>query len=799
MQKVILYIQPQLRTTTTAQDYVRVDLMEEELITLTQVIQDVRDIDKVFTDYSRTFNLPASKTNNKIFKWWYNPDVEGFDNQIMCNARIELNHFAFKDGKIRLEEVVLKKGEPSIYKVTFFGNTLSLTDLIGEDELDNLVWLENFNHDHTDANILTGLQTGFSPTVDSVTYTNAVIYPLISQNQQYSYNSTGFDTLITSGSATTSASNKLTDSNNNFSSVVLIGDLVKNTTDTTYARITGIDDNDTLSISANIMATGENYQIYRTNQGNIANTSSSSDLNYNRHGVFPEDLKPAIKATVIIKAIEEQYGITFKTSEFFDSTEFSTLYLWMQRETTKIDPPYGLTIDNETFTCTPNASYPTSCTEFATFEFATFDKGVFKIEQPAINDGAFFIYEATVTPTTSDIYTVEIVDLLTGFVWSSKTGTGAMDVLYYSIFWDSLEIGDKRHLATRVTAPTGLNFSLSIEVQYDDYFVGNPTRTRYMATYSSTTSPLVAAAPLMRFESNMPKMKIIDFLNSLFRCFNLTAYLNFDNEVVVQTLDNYYAAGDTLDITEYVKTDQNTVGKVVPFNEINFNYPEPTAILGQQYLNNNEQVYGSLKYKRNASEVKKYDVNTLFQHMLYERLTDLSSGSNTEAQYGLAQDLDLNAVMVQPLLFYAIRQTSISDTISFIASNRNEDGSLPDTGTRTTISNYWMPHNANTLGSATTAPTYNLNFGSEINSYTLTDYGGNNNSLFQTYYDNYIVRIFNKKTRIFKYGAILPLKIILQLTLNDKIVIGTRDYTINKMTIKLQSGETSLELLNEPS
>ena len=80
MQKVILYIQPQLRNTTTTQDFVRVDLMEEDLIELTQVIQDIKDIDKVFTDYSRTFNLPASKTNSKIFKHWYNPEIDGFDN-----------------------------------------------------------------------------------------------------------------------------------------------------------------------------------------------------------------------------------------------------------------------------------------------------------------------------------------------------------------------------------------------------------------------------------------------------------------------------------------------------------------------------------------------------------------------------------------------------------------------------------------------------------------------------------------------------------------------------------------------
>jgi len=58
MQKVVLYIQPQQTAiSTTEEDFVRLDLMEEELISLTQVIQDVKDIDKLFTDYSRTFNF----------------------------------------------------------------------------------------------------------------------------------------------------------------------------------------------------------------------------------------------------------------------------------------------------------------------------------------------------------------------------------------------------------------------------------------------------------------------------------------------------------------------------------------------------------------------------------------------------------------------------------------------------------------------------------------------------------------------------------------------------------------------
>ena len=105
----------------------------------------------------------------------------------------------------------------------------------------------------------------------------------------------------------------------------------------------------------------------------------------------------------------------------------------------------------------------------------------------------------------------------------------------------------------------------------------------------------------------------------------------------------------------------------------------------------------------------------------------------------------------------------------------------------------------NEVGNSQTPPTHNLNFGSEINTYTLTDYSGNNNSLFQTYYQNYITRVFNTRTRLFKFDAVLPLKVLLTLTLDDLVIIGDRTYTINKMTTKLQSGETSFELLNEPT
>ena len=54
-----------------------VDLFKDESVTLTQSLQDVKDIEKVFTDFSRTFSVPASRTNNKIFGHFYNYHIVG--------------------------------------------------------------------------------------------------------------------------------------------------------------------------------------------------------------------------------------------------------------------------------------------------------------------------------------------------------------------------------------------------------------------------------------------------------------------------------------------------------------------------------------------------------------------------------------------------------------------------------------------------------------------------------------------------------------------------------------------------
>ena len=172
MQNIQLYIEGQ-----------RVDMFKDESVVITQSIKNVQDLDKVFTDFSRTFSLPATKINNKIFKHYYNFDIiGGFDARIKKDSNIELNSLPFRDGKIKLEGVDLKDSKPHTYRITFFGNTVTLKDLFGDDKLSSLSSLTAFNQSYDSASIKDGLQAN--------SLLNDVIVPLITHTKRLFYDST---------------------------------------------------------------------------------------------------------------------------------------------------------------------------------------------------------------------------------------------------------------------------------------------------------------------------------------------------------------------------------------------------------------------------------------------------------------------------------------------------------------------------------------------------------------------------------------------------------------------------------
>ena len=172
----------------------RIELFKDESVTITQSLQDVKDIAKVFSDYSQTFNVPASKKNNRVFEHFYNYHINIFDARRKKDAKLYLNHQLFKEGKIKLEGTTLKNNKAHTYKLTFFGSGVNLKDILGEDKLDALVGLNEFNFDYTTANLKAYMSDGLDVLAFGEDFEDAIVVPLISAKKRFIFDSAGTNT-----------------------------------------------------------------------------------------------------------------------------------------------------------------------------------------------------------------------------------------------------------------------------------------------------------------------------------------------------------------------------------------------------------------------------------------------------------------------------------------------------------------------------------------------------------------------------------------------------------------------------
>ena len=160
----------------------RLDLFSDEVVSLTQTIQNVKQVDKIFTSFSKTFSVPASSNNNKIFKHYYNFNITGgYDARLKKAGRIELNTIPFKSGLIKLEGVDMKNNLAHTYRITFFGNTVELPDILGDDKLGSLPFSEaKYNLTYDGPTIKTKLEiaTGSNAEIITplITHTDALYY-----------------------------------------------------------------------------------------------------------------------------------------------------------------------------------------------------------------------------------------------------------------------------------------------------------------------------------------------------------------------------------------------------------------------------------------------------------------------------------------------------------------------------------------------------------------------------------------------------------------------------------------------
>ena len=697
MQVIQLYIDGQ-----------RVDMFEDESIQLTSSIQDIKDISKVFTDYSQTFNVPASKTNNKIFKHYYNNAIQnGYDARFRSEAIIELNHLPFKKGTIRLNKVKMRNNKAYSYELTFFGSIVTLSRILGDDKIKNLD-LSAYDHEWTYDNILQGLETGLEFNGD----TAAVIYPLISPKRRF------------------------------------------------------------------IFDTDPNYSPISDNYANIGGATALG-------GIRPQDLKPAIRLIRLIEAIEDDYPLKF-SRDFFGSSVFNDLYMWMHRGAGSIS--YSEGVDTTNIGDWVDDEVNSTCDPF----------------ENRINFvGDYFTFTATNSNTVNYVQALiefEITPADLGSTFSYKI----VDLVSDTTLFEEQDVVGVRNAAYILTAPDGedsRDFQIQVQISTQDGsgFVGYDARW-YIVTYfirpsdnkvDCSTSQLYYSLDQIMisdvlFSNQTPDLKLIDFLTGLFKMFNLTAYVDDDGVIVVNTLNDYYGTYEDAvkhDITDYIKVDTSTVERVPLYSNIEFKFQDPETFLAVEFLEMNDEQFGSETFnviiENEYIDGENYEIELPFEKVIYERLTDDFNGNDTPACYGYFVSENEETIKGNPLIFFNVNESVPDGNMYF----RSADGV-----TNASLYTYNRPSNVTSDESQT------MNFDEENDEFNLIY---NDNSLFKTYYESYISGVFNKYNRITKISALLPIRVISKYKLNDRFLINGESYRINSITSNLMNGNSELELIED--
>ena len=496
---------------------------------------------------------------------------------------------------------------------------------------------------------------------------------------------------------------------------------------------------------------------YNGNGADPVQTPTLSNIAFNSGGltgVVWNDLKPSISLLPIIEAIETKYNLTF-SRDFFGREEFTKLYLYLNNQ-----------VDSEI----------TKTRQLINWDSGNgSDFGLDNSTDTWINevtDDTSYEYRISITPDVSfdDIeYDIVVTNFDEEIYRKSSVGN-------FTDSFNKVPFGNFS-LKFYIQSNSSIQYSASILLRRKIVLGGNFDRQSFASSNFLIDD--------FNTSVNLPKIKTMDFLRGLFQMFKLIVIAQDNGTIYVNTINDYYAEGKLIDLTDYVNANDYDVERGKLLNPINFKFQDPTTLLNTQFDNNTGQGYGDeeliLEDEDGAQlDGESFEVSLPFEQLVYERLLDITDNSNTNIMYAGVFDENIEGVNPKPHLFYNQNVSVGSKTVGFI----NDVGAKEELSTTINIPSH-------TLGFE--SPQFSTIFGKEFN-----EWDGNiiNNTLYSNYYSNYITSVFNIKKRSFKYEANIPLRLQLKMGLNDVIQIENNYYRLENYTFNLLSGKTTLNLIN---
>jgi len=474
----------------------------------------------------------------------------------------------------------------------------------------------------------------------------------------------------------------------------------------------------------------------------IGTSLEDDDIKYylgNDKGVNYKELKPAIKVNDIIEAIETHYGITFSNNFFNTNNHVDELFLWLSKEKGNIK------------------AYSDELTVFSDINFL---------------GGAFNFFTFGVTPEVgyeAIEYRIRIENVTTG---NSTT---------YNL------TGSSNNPPIFITTGVGIyNIHVSSIVEF-----------KFVAGYNVSGQGLSGTTPVTTITngnttiaSNLPDMTVTEFVGGLVKAFNLVVEPLSATSFNLTPLNEWYEEGVAKDITKYIDISDLTINKPSLYKRINFTYQETDTIIGEEFRETNKIGYGDLEAEF-IYDGGTLDISLPFENVMLENISSVLDNSFSNVLVGKIIDKDLDATEIKPFLFYNRNVTNLTDGLGFIDHN----------DTLSEITSYLNVGQENKT--VTADITQSLNWGEEISTFNFAPPPLNENSelgskvsLYSNYWEDYITDLYDNKRRVYKFDAIMPLSVITNISLNDKLIIRDRVYIINTINTNLTTGKVRLELLN---
>ena len=483
------------------------------------------------------------------------------------------------------------------------------------------------------------------------------------------------------------------------------------------------------------------------------------DITQNAHPIFYNELFPAIKVEKVLSAIATKYGVTFAGSWLTD-LRFTKCFLLLKNvlEKTYITAP--LNVDILTFSA-GGGNYFNIANETLNYNYIESVSGVNIIpnslfHQTTIRVGS--ISSATVT------YWVDI--FINGTYSNTVTGFGNTTTTYNVLSQQNID-GLQSTITAQIRASENITFNARFGyVQSYNYYDAFDVVTFGQTTYSTTASTQTFSGNV-DLATLAPEIKVGDFLSGIIREFNLTCFGTSVDNFTLQPLDEWYNTGAIVDITEYTDIDSIDVERIKLYKKISFQYQESESFMNKNFKSLFFRDYGNTNtsYDYDGAE---YSVEVPFENLMFNKFT------GTDLQVGYHLNETFQSYVPKPTLLYMYDQKPC--TFKFYNGT-----------THVTVSDY-MPFGQDTIIQGID---YSLNFSADES--TLLNLASENN-LLAIYYFGYLTNLYNLKNRLINVKTVLPISLLTNLNLNDRLIIRDKRYIINEMKSNLRTGDVNFSL-----